>query len=238
MEAALVLPLFIFAMCLIAYMGLLMTYESRVTWAMTRAAREASAAYGAKESKVFESLVYYQGLVTAYTSGTPVLVSLLSSDIMEENEEIDLVGDYGVKLPFRVIKTPLLTFRVRVHTRAFVGVDSREKSKEDGQEIVYVTEHGRVYHRDLDCTYLTLSLSQVVYGDLEALRNAGGGIYKECERCCKNRSFSPETKVWITNYGDRFHTSNACKSLKRSIRKIHLREVGSRVACSKCGGKK
>ena len=55
-EAALVLPLFIFSMVLIGYMGVLMSEEEQVQMAMVRVAREASAGYGATEGSAYKSL--------------------------------------------------------------------------------------------------------------------------------------------------------------------------------------
>ena len=53
-EAALVLPLFIFSMVLIGYMGVLMSEEEQVQMAMVRVAREASAGYGATEGSAYK----------------------------------------------------------------------------------------------------------------------------------------------------------------------------------------
>ena len=157
----------------------------------------------------------------------------MSSEIMKEEDQIDLVGTYKVKLPFRMITVPQLSFRQRVHMRAFTGVETRKPAGRIGQT-VYVAENGSVYHQKLSCTYLTLSISQVVYGDLEDMRNRGGGIYKECERCCKGKSFQKETPVWITNFGDKYHSHGACSGLKRKIREMDFSQVGSRTPCSKC----
>ena len=232
-EAALVLPLFIFSMVLIGYMGVLMSEEEQVQMAMVRVAREASAGYGATEGSAYKSLAYYQGKLALYLRDSERVVSLLSSEIMKEENQIDLVGTYKVKLPFRMITVPQLRFRQRVHMRAFTGVETRKPAGRTGQT-VYVAENGSVYHQKLSCTYLTLSISQVVYGDLEDMRNRGGGIYKECERCCKGKSFQKETPVWITNFGDKYHSHGACSGLKRKIREMDLSQVGSRTPCSKC----
>lgn len=234
MEASLVLPFFAIAMSLLAYMGVLMTYEDEVQWALTRTAREASVMYGATGKELYQSTVYYQGKMALYLKDSPVSVWMVASEYDQETDEIMLVADYQVDLPFQILQTHTLLFREQLHTRAFTGVETREKTNLD-DTLVYITETGRVYHLKQDCPYLKLSISQMKYGDLDSLRNAGGGKYKECEKCCKNKSFQKETSVWITNFGDRFHSTGSCSGLKRYIREIKRSEAGSRTICSKCG---
>ncbi len=200
----------------------------------TRIAREASAEYGATESTLMTSQAYYLAKINAYVKDSGVSVTFFESHLMEENDEIDLVANYTITPPFSIIGLGRYHFRQRVHTRAFTGVERRDSSDTD-DTIVYITETGRVYHRSLECTYLKLSISQVKYGDLEDMRNSGGGIYKACEKCSEGKSLGDGDDVWVTNYGDRYHTSRACSGLKRTISEVPLSEVGDRAPCSKCG---
>ena len=234
-EATLILPIFLFAMILIGYLGQMIRCQDEVQGALTRLARESSAEYGAFESSILKSKAYYITKLNSYISGSAGKVILFESHFMEENDEIDLVAVYQMSTPFSVMGLGKFRFRQRVHTRAFTGVDRR--SQEDKREdcIVYITDTGRVYHRRLECSYLNLSISKVIYRDLGNLRNESGGKYKSCERCTKSRELSENDVIWITSYGDRFHTSASCSGLKRNIKEIRLSEVGSRPPCSKCG---
>lgn len=234
-EAALILPIFLFAMILVGYLGQMIRCQDEVQSALTRLAREASAEYGVYESSLLKSKAYYIAKLNSYISGSAGKVTLFQSHFLEENDEIDLVAVYQMSTPFSIMGLGNFRFRQRVHTRAFTGVDRRSKENIQEDCIVYVTDTGRVYHRTLECNYLRLSISKVLYRDLENLRNDSGGKYKSCERCTKGRELTGNDVIWITNYGDRFHTSGSCSGLKRNIREIRLSEVGSRPPCSKCG---
>lgn len=234
-EAALVLPVFLFAMLLIAYLGMLVQCQDEVQWALTRVAREASAEYGATQNRALANRAYYQTKLNLYMKESGVGISLLDSSILQNNDEIDLIAVYQVKLPFRLLRTSACRFRQRVHTRAFTGVRCREDKDAQSSVIVYVTETGKVYHRRRDCTYLRLSISQVRYEDIGDLRNEGGGRYKACERCVGKKKLIGHHPVWVTNYGDRYHASRSCSGIKRSIKEIELSKAGKRTPCSKCG---
>jgi hypothetical protein len=234
-EAAFVLPIFLFAMLLMGYLAQMARCQDFVTQALTRVAREISAEYGATQKETLTSRVYCQMKLEQYLDGS-VAVSLLNSHICEDNDEIDLVADYRMQLPFHLLKSDWRTFQTRVHTRAFTGVENRGGESIGTEERdVYITETGRVYHDSLSCTYLKLSISQLKFCDIEAMRNENGGKYKACEKCCKTQILSGQKTIWITNFGDRYHVSRSCSGLKRLIRTIKRSEAGSRTPCSKCG---
>ena len=235
MEAALVLPIFLFAVLTIAYLGLVVKTQDEVRHAMCRTVSEASAEVGAGLRSQAKSMLYYRTKLGAYLKDTSLTTTLIGSSFLEENDEIDLVVSYTTSIPFPLFDFLRPRFRERIHSRAFVGVDTRAKDEEQEDEIVYVTPTGRVYHRDKNCTYLKLTVSQLLYGDVAHIRNSGGGKYQACHRCARGRTPGADTPVWITNYGDRYHLSRSCSEIKRTIQEIWLSEVGSRTACSKCG---
>ena len=233
-EAALVLPVFIFAVLTFAYLGLLAKTQDEVRHAMVGTVSEASAEAGAGMEKVVASPLYYRAKLGLYLSDTTLTTLLTGSTFLQENDEIDLRVTYTTSLPFSMFGMRPY-FHERVHTRAFVGVDKRESSVED-DVVVYVTPTGRVYHRNKNCTYLRMKISRVLYGDVGGLRNSGGGIYYPCQRCAK-AAIHADHPVWVTNYGDRYHTNRACSEIKRTIKEILLSQAGSRTPCSKCGAK-
>lgn len=237
-EASFVLPIFLLAMLLLAYLGQMIKCQDEMQWALTRIAREAAAEYGATKNSAYKSRAYYLARLNQYRKGAGISVSLSESELLKKNDEIILAAGYRMELPFKLLPVSHFTFFQRVHTRAFTGVESREPAGDGEDETVYVTKTGRVYHRELTCTYLKLSISQILYADISGLRNEGGGRYQPCERCCKGKKFGGQSVIWITNFGDRYHSSRSCSGIKRSILTIKLSEVGNRTLCSKCGKKR
>ncbi|MBO4395131.1 MAG: pilus assembly protein [Eubacterium sp.] len=236
-EASLVLPIFLFAVLTVAYFGLLAKTQDEVRHAMSKTVSEASAEVGAGLEKPAKSMVYYRAKLALYLGDTSLTTNLLGSSFLEENDEIDLVVTYTAKLPFAIFDFWHPIFRERVHGRAFVGVDTRSIKDENVPDdiIVYITPNGRVYHRDRNCTYLKPRVSQILFGDIARLRNSGGGKYYPCHVCAGGGVLSPDTPVWITGYGDRYHTNRACHEIQHQILEVFLSEVGNRTPCSKCG---
>ena len=217
-EASICLPVFLFAMILIGYLGQMIRCQDEVQSALSRVAKEAAAEYGMSKSNTIKSQAYYLAKMSLYLEGSAGKITFFQSRLLKENDEIDLIAGFRVKTPFSIFSLGSCQFRQRVHTRAF-------------------TETGTVYHRSLDCSYLKLTISKVLYRDLVNLRNSSGGKYKICERCCHGITPQDGEEVYITIYGDRYHKSRTCSGLKRTIREIMLSQVGNRAPCSKCGGK-
>ena len=76
-EAALVLPIFLFAMITVAYLGQMIKCQDEIQWALTRVARETSAKYGADHSSLYKSRSYYQMQINRYIKHTGISISLV-----------------------------------------------------------------------------------------------------------------------------------------------------------------
>ena len=96
---------------------------------------------------------------------------------------------------------------------------------------VYVTETGLVYHKDYHCSHLDLSIRMTHLELVEGLRNENGGKYYPREHCVKGNGGN----IYITNSGDRYHSSLSCSGLKRTIYAIPISEAAGKGACSRCG---
>jgi len=62
-------------------------------------------------------------------------------------------------------------------------VSKGSSSGEVLEEQVFIAETGTVYHVTMDCTHLKLSITSVNSNTISSLRNDTGGKYYQCERC-------------------------------------------------------
>lgn len=147
---------------------------------------------------------------------------------------MELTAEYEARIPVPFFQIPVLKYKETMRMKAWTGYVKSYSFDKGDNEIVYITETGIVYHRDYHCTYLEPSVRMVTMEALETLRNSGGGIYHPCERC---RWQQAGGVCYITDYGDRYHTSAGCSGLKRTIYTVTLAEVKGKGVCSKCGGK-
>ncbi|RKM61521.1 hypothetical protein D6856_04775 [Butyrivibrio sp. XB500-5] len=161
-------------------------------------------------------------------------MSFRNSRIMAGNDIVDIVVDYKVHPLISLIGFKEFPVEGRYYGHAWTGYDITGEggSERSEEEMVYVTEHGEVYHRNINCKHLKLNVHTINYESVKNARNADRGKYYACEYCAKRISAG---SVFITDYGDRYHSSVSCPGLKRKIYTIPISEVGGRRPCSSCG---
>jgi hypothetical protein len=217
-ETALVLPIFLFAMLSVMY--------------LTDAVRISAENTAVLSEKAYSLAKYaYLGEAVADTAGLAG-----SIDVITGNDDIiDLVKRYHIDVPFDLLNAydPYTVDRVRV--RAFTGYDNLHHLHDDlsaPEEMVYVTDHGSVYHRSLGCSHLNLNIRSVDFEKVSKERANDGSKYYPCEYCMKHGSH-PGT-VYVTDDGNRYHSALSCSGLKRSIHEVPLSQV-SLPPCKECG---
>lgn len=252
-EAAFVLPFFLFAFLNIISILEIYRLQSNMSAAMHMTAKEmAVCAYEYKELSdgdvgKAESLgltcVYAANRVKdilgkKYLEHSPVKggasqIEWYRSSVMEEDDCIDLIAAYTIKPPVAAVGFGEFKMYNRIFTRAWTGYDNAAAASNGGvdDEIVFITPDGTVYHRSTTCTYLKLSIVPVDISFLEHERNEGGAKYYPCEEC----GGVQRSTVYVTNFGTRYHSSLQCSKLKRTILAVPISQVGGRGACSKCG---
>lgn len=161
-------------------------------------------------------------------------ISFIQSKILMGNDIIDIIADYKVHPLIPVIGFEEFTVESRYYGHAWTGYDVEPGfgKEEDEEEMVYVTEHGEVYHRSTGCEHLRLSISSTGMSQLGTMRNRDGKKYTACEYC---GGHIDEGIVFVTQYGDRYHSTVGCTGLKRKIYTIPISEVGGKRPCSSCG---
>lgn len=263
-EAAVVLPLYIMALvALISLMEMIKAYQD-VEVNLYKPARELALCSAFKdairtEGSLLEDVSltvladYYADSVMkdnlsndnqakdVIVNGENGISFLLSSvyfrgnDATSSGDIIDLVAEYEMEPLFNIFSVkPYKVFnRCRVH--AWTGYDGGGNGGSDSSErIVYITENGQVYHLSRSCSHIALSISETDKNKVSDMRNLDGGKYTPCEMCGLLPAES--NSLFITDQGDRYHTSLTCSGLKRSVKAVPISEVQGMAACSRCGG--
>lgn len=146
---------------------------------------------------------------------------------------MELKVNYQIKLPFPIFAIPALKYQESMRIKGWTGYSRQGFAETEDRTIVYITETGVVYHKDYHCTYLEPSVHMVPAGNLQALRNENGGKYHACELCAAKAAGSGG--VYITDYGNRYHSTLGCSGLKRKIYAVPIADAKGKGACSKCG---
>lgn len=252
-EACFVLPFFLFAFLNIISIVEIYRLQGNLSAAMHDTAKQ-MAVYGYEYREIrgdsvgaAESLgltcLYAAGKVrtklgTDYLDNSPLAggaasISWLRSSVMQNNDWIDLVAEYRIRPPAAIVGYRERILYNRVRTRAWTGYDNAGGNIDGNadEEIVYITPEGTVYHRSRSCTYLKLSISAVDKSYLDTQRNRDGSKYYPCGEC----GASCGNTVYITDYGNKYHSTLGCSGLKRTVMAVPISETGGKGACSKCG---
>ena len=255
LEAAFVLPFFLFAVINILFAVNIIGTQSRINAALHQTGNKMAFAGYVYERTVGsvlpDSLVdvamtnmYAKGKVLEYVGkdylnqscvvGGAGGISFAGSSVMEEGDIIDLQVSYRVKPFSEIMGFNGFAMTQRYYGKAWTGYDVTQFVSDTNQTdpMVYITETGTVYHVDRNCTYLNPSVESVSAATVGEKRNQAGGKYYPCEICGTGTG---EGQVYITRQGSSYHSRINCSGLKRTIYTVPLSQVGGRGRCSKCG---
>ena len=157
-------------------------------------------------------------------------ISFLQSDL--SGDYVELKATYHMKFPIRLIGNVRYQVAQGVVCRKWTGYHLGQDDQVQ-DDWLYYTQYGTVYHTSRNCSYLDLSIQGIPGGTRNTARNAGGGKYHACPYCGNQNAAGG--MVYITNYGDCYHTSLACSGLKRTIYMIRRSKATDKHMCSKCG---
>ncbi len=251
LEAACVLPMFLFAMLGILTFAKIMLVSAALLAGMQDTAKD-MAAYacvkelGAAAQKGAAAELLTGGLSGAYAKNRIIRKSGFSSELgrftllqsdFSHSEVIDLAVSYIPDRGGTLIPVPKVTALLRARVRAWTGRagssgnGNEDTGEEREEKTVYVTTTGRVYHRDANCTHIRLSVQTVSKKEMAGRRNASGGKYHAGEKC----GSAAASSVYITDYGDKYHSSLQCSGLKRNVKEVPETELKGWKPCSKCG---
>ena len=234
-EAAFVLPLFLFAALI--FLGIFpilqlqiqvnngLQYAARITAVSWRDREDESGVLSLAEGQLlFQRYLREHGCEDTALPGGVSSISLLHSDF--SGDYVCLVADYDAELPIAFWGIDTLPVEQCVRMKKWTGADAGASADEDGY--VYITPSGGAYHSTAECSYLKLSIQSVLMREVPQMRNKDGGIYYPCS------CYQGELRVYITDYGKEYHGDLQCSSLKRTIYKVPMEQVGNRHACARC----
>ncbi len=238
-EASIVMPVFLFISACILLFFYVLAIEWSVAVALNETAREA-ALYGG-EVKDKETIakgtvtgLAYAKLISNKTPASHVKGRALGFDFSEsvvDEKDILLIVKYTIPFPVKLFGKGEMKVSQQAKAHRWVGFDPSE-GKGGDNETVFVTKYGKAWHSRLDCSYLNPSITPVSYNIVSEKRNSGGHKYYPCPLCRGETSV-----VYITTYGENYHTNITCSGLKRTIKSTTKKaaEAEGFHACSKCG---
>lgn len=242
LEAAMALPIFIFFVVAMLFLFRVLQIQQNVEEALEYAARQtAISAHMLKGEDTEESMIL-MGQASVQLLGelerldTPVqyvengLAGFSLLDSSTEGSYVELRTEYTIRNPISFLG--LFTYRIQQCAKCHKWIGNVEGG-DDGGQLVYITDTGTAYHLSRDCTYLALSIRGIPKALVESERNLSGNKYRACERCQKAHALSSGI-VYVTDYGDAYHSSLSCSGLKRTIYVVQLEGLTGYHACSKC----
>ena len=230
-EASIVVSIFFFAMVLLASVLEIIYLQTTVKSALCSVGKQMAAEgyyqpfviANQMESRMVETIgedVLDNSMIAGGRQGLDCSRSrsYLTTTIME------LVVDYKIELPILMFQIPILNQSESIRVKGWNGAETLGIGLGD-YELVYVTDYGIVYHSDISCTYLELSIRPVQSTNVPS-------SYSACEYCGEPSSL--QKTVYITEYGNRYHRTLNCQGLKRNIHAVPKKDVYGMGGCSKC----
>lgn len=238
-EAAFAIPLFFFAMLILIYLMELQNIKISLLNAAQNAAKSSCEEIAfvpvlntIKLKSEIIQLIGEERLENSLLENGSSSINCFKSYLMPGTGEMKITLNYKVRVPLPLFGSPSARQQIQFKLHSWTGYMNGNLDTEDSS-IVYITEHGSVWHNDYQCPYLQLSIRYVPYTGLSSLRNESGGKYHPCRSCIYGSSL---TGVYITQYGNKYHNSLNCSGLKRTIKATLKSELHGKRGCSKCSG--
>lgn len=183
---------------------------------------------------IFSSVYEESPVDSSCLSGGRAGIVLSASLSGDEKEMVEINAVYCLKIDIPFVGTYSFPKKAAVTQRIFSGYTegkgSGDGSGKEGSGVVYVTEHGSVYHTSLSCSHICLRISG---GNVERILKEKK--YHACDKCIDDEEAPPV--LYVTRYGDKYHSSLSCSGLKRTVRTIPKEEAEGMKMCSRCAAK-
>ena len=190
----------------------------------------------------FMTVICIASIMGIYSGTLEKMVSLrntcekiaMASSVTEDELWIDISEPQSFTPFYMPDGVNVNNFICRGRVRAWTGRSESASSDDENNDsrYVYVTENMSVYHTDSGCSYINLSIHCVSADNVGGQRNSDGEKYKPCEKCMNGSDGADH--VYITETGNRYHSSTSCSGLKRTVKMVDISEVGGLKECSRC----
>lgn len=236
-EAALTIPIFLFAILSLVYLLEMQSIRTSIRAAAQSAAKTAAedvvtlpAVNIIKLKSDIVNNIGAERIERSILSGGSSGIQCGKTYMSILTGEIHVTVEYSVRLPFPKFSNLTAKFKETMKVKGWNGYTKREGNSEEDQ-VVYITDHALVYHEDYQCTYLQLSVQFIPASQLSTIRNEDGGRYHKCEKCVHGNTMAG---VYVTNTGGKYHNSLNCSGLKRTVHAVKKSEVSMLGGCSRC----
>lgn len=247
-ECAVVLPLFFFAMIILA--GLLDLYRTTtmIQSILCESAKELGMYAYCNEEDTQSPVGTVSNCICQIYAKKKIKEELADENLLGimggvngiklsqssyENGMISLKAFFFYQAPFTRFQTFPVRIQVQGQARAWIGYTSKEELFQT-EEMVYVTDWESVYHTSASCSHLRLSVQGMSSSEAEQKKNIYGGKYHGCERCMEAGE-KPEI-VYITPMGNRYHKDKTCGGLTRHVKLVKKSQAQHLNICERCGG--
>lgn len=240
-EAAIVLPLFIFFFLhLTGYIEMLRLH-SKMTFALWDAGKQLTAYTAVTDDSRMEmpdvavSYLYVQSCVNSllgieYLDTSPLVYGRQGLNYLSSNYDNDYVNigvTYQVEPKVTVFPFKYMRLVNHYYGKVWSGYDVTGQVP----EYVYVTLYGEVWHKTTDCSYINIEVYSTGRSSIGGLRNEEGKKYRLCE-LCEDAEWGDV--VFYTPSGECYHKERNCSSLVRYISAVAWAENLPYRACSRC----
>ncbi len=232
-EAALTMPLFLFAAAVVLSLFLMMQVQYKVGNALDCAVSD-TVLLKQHSEKTVENLTkaaFYKELVQQKVSLSLIqggVVGFSWKGTKVDQDSIDVSITYQLKFPIRFWGTTPMKISQGRRMHRWTGLQQKEGADTDG-EWVFITPTQSVYHLKRDCTHLKLSVKSMGAAGLDK-----DGKYEPCGHCTKGQKRGQI--VYVTQEGDCYHYKIDCSGLKRTIYMIEKSKIGGKRPCLRCSG--
>ncbi len=235
LEAALVFPLFLFAVITVLSLFLMMQTQYIVANSLDVAVAETALLRDKTpgEAKTLTQAAFYKELAVqkcplSFIKGGIAGFSWKNTSVDEVY--IDAFVTYHIRFPVSFFGKRQMKVSDGCRIHRWVG-EQKDKTTEKDETWVFVTPTQSVYHESRNCTHLKLSIQSVSAAAMEGSQRS----YAPCAHCTKGQAMGKI--VYVTTEGGCYHYHLACSGLKRTVYMIKRSETDGKKPCSRCGGK-